>query len=655
MAAKTECLKPTMSWVFTISVVFPVLTAAALRLPAGFPCTAAIVCLLALTILFAVTCFGKRVLGVHDVDEALRENELRFRNVFEEALVGMVILDMAGRVHSVNRGFCDITGFTADELTGKHVSALVAADEHAAIVDDRALLLSGKVRSYRSERKVIRADGALVWCRVSVSLLQWKGELHTIALIEDITGQKRAREELARLALHDPLTGLPNRRHFEKSLEEAILEASVNHHEVALVYVDIDDFKFVNDTMGHRAGDLLLQEVARRITGCMEFADLLCDSLLSDNDAPQSSAARVGGDEFVITLKGLDGPGVPARVAERLLLAFDAPVEIDGHEIPIGASIGISRYPFDGQDAVTLLQTADAAMYSAKRSGKHRYGFFSAQMRLDAHQRLAVESRLRRALEHREISVSFQPQYELDTNRLVRFEALCRWFNPELGNITPDRFIPIAEKTGMIIAIGSFVLRESCRQALQWQSAGPVQIAVNVSAVQFARADFVESITSVLCETGLQPSLLELELTESTLLQDRDDAIRKMNTLRQYGVQISIDDFGTGYSSLSYLQNMPVAALKIDRSFTAKLGSSQTALSMVKAIIAMARALGLRIVTEGVENQVQVEILRQLGCDDVQGFYYGKPEKAALALERVMREGNAQMALVRAADLVSAA
>src|ERR1019366_519018 len=396
---------------------------------------------------------------------------------------------------------------------------------------DRALLLSGKVRSYRSERKVIRADGALVWCRVSVSLLQWKGELHTIALIEDITGQKRAREELARLALHDPLTGLPNRRHFEKSLEEAILEASVNPHEVALVYVDIDDFKFVNDTMGHRAGDLLLQEVARRITGCMEFADLLCDSALS-----QSSAARVGGDEFVITLKGLDGPGVPARVAERLLLTFDAPVEIDGHQIPIGASIGISRYPLDGQDAVTLLQTADAAMYSAKRSGKHRYGFFSAQMRLDAHQRLAVESRLRRALEHREISVSFQPQYELDTNRLVRFEALCRWFNPELGNITPDRFIPIVEKTGMTIAIGSFVLRESCRQALQWQSAGPVQIAVNVSAVQFARADFVESITSVLCETGLQPSLLELELTESTLLQDRDDAIRKMNTLRQYGV-----------------------------------------------------------------------------------------------------------------------
>jgi predicted signal transduction protein with EAL and GGDEF domain len=343
----------------------------------------------------------------------------------------------------------------------------------------------------------------------------------------------------------------------------------------------------------------------------------------------------------VITLKGLDGPAVPARVAERLLLAFDAPVDIDGHEIPIGASIGISRYPLDGQDAGTLLQTADSAMYSAKRSGKHRFGFFSAQMRLDAHQRLATESRLRRALEYREISVSFQPQYELSSNRLVRFEALCRWFNPELGQVPPDRFIPIAEKTGMIIELGDFVLRESCKQALKWQSAGPVQIAVNVSAVQFARTDFVDSVTTVLRETGLEPSLLELELTESTLLQDRDDAIRKMNTLRQYGVRISIDDFGTGYSSLSYLQNMPVAALKIDRSFTAKLGSSQTALSMVKAIIAMARALGLRIVTEGVENQAQVQILRQLGCDDVQGFYYGKPEKASLALERVIRAGGA--------------
>jgi diguanylate cyclase (GGDEF)-like protein/PAS domain S-box-containing protein len=629
-------MKRAMVWALVTTVVLPVLIAAALRLPAGVPRVTAVVCIFLVNLALAVRSFCKSLLENAGVNEALRESELRFRNAFQEAAVGMVILDVAGKVHSVNRGVCDITGYRAEELTGMHVSSLICPGDLSALADDRALLLAGKVKSYRSERQFIRKDGAMRWCRASVSLLQWKGELHSIALVEDITEQKQVREELARLATHDPLTGLPNRRHFEKTLENAILEASVNRREVALLYVDLDDFKFVNDTLGHRAGDMLLQEIARRLNGCMEFADLL-----SDSAAPKSSVARVGGDEFVITLTGLDGPGTPARVAERLLLAFDAPVELEGLEIPIGASIGISRYPLDSQDPVALLQTADAAMYSAKRSGKHRYGFFSAQMRLDAHQRLAVESRLRRSLDHREISVSFQPQYELNTNRLVRFEALCRWFNPELGHVAPDRFIPIAEKTGMIINIGNFVLRESCRQALDWQSPGvPVQIAVNVSAVQFTRADFVDSVISILRETGLPPALLELELTESTLLQDCDDAIRKMNTLRQQGVCISIDDFGTGYSSLSYLQNMPVAALKIDRSFTAKLGSSPAALSMVRAIIAMARALGLRIVTEGVENQAQVQILRQLGCDDVQGFYYGRPEKADLALERVLRESG---------------
>jgi predicted signal transduction protein with EAL and GGDEF domain len=350
----------------------------------------------------------------------------------------------------------------------------------------------------------------------------------------------------------------------------------------------------------------------------------------------------MGGDEFSIVLTGLDGPQFPACVAQRLLKAFTLPFPIDGREISIGASIGISRYPLDGDDSSALLQSADTAMYSAKRSGAGRYQFFTPQMKQDAHQRLMIESRLQRALDNHELSVQFQPQYELAGNRLVRFEALCRWFNPELGQVPPDRFIPVAEKTGLIVEIGKYVLGEACRQALLWQKGQlPVQVAVNVSAVQFARADFVNSIVDVLHETGLKPALLELELTESSLIQDREDAVRKMHLLGMLGVRMSIDDFGTGYSSLSYLQNMPVDALKVDRSFAAKLGSSQATLSMVRAMIAMARALGIRVVMEGVENSAQVEILRQLGCDEVQGYYYGRPEDAQASVERIARENTA--------------
>jgi len=579
--------------------------------------------------------------------KTLRESELRFRNVFQEAAVGMVILDIAGRIQSVNRGFADITLYSADELTGKRLSLLVSEENHAEIACDRRSLIEGKVRNYRAERRFIRKDGVSVWVRTSVSLLQVNAVQHTVALVEDITDQKLARETLNLQAMHDPLTGLPNRRQFEEALDIALalakndaMKNSMPAGEVAILYVDLDGFKLVNDTMGHGSGDLLLKEVAARIRACLE------DSV---------HLARVGGDEFTVVLTGLDGPEVPSRVARRLLQTFHSPFEIGGREIGIGASVGISRYPLDGSDSSALLQNADTAMYCAKRSGSNRYQFFTSQMRQDAHQRLTIESRLRRALDCREISVQYQPQYELAGNNLVGFEALCRWFNPELGHVPPDRFIPVAEETGLIVAIGDHVLRESCRQALKWQMGqSPVHVAVNVSAVQFTRADFVNSIVEILRETGLRPALLELELTESALMRDRDDGIRKMQRLRDLGVRISIDDFGTGYSSLSYLQNMPLDSLKIDRSFTMRLGSSQTALSMVRAIIAMASALGLRIVTEGVENSAQVEILRLLGCDDIQGYFCGRPEGAEASIARVLRQTTlSESALLHAGEALA--
>lgn len=580
------------------------------------------------------------ITGIRKSQVTLRESEMRFRNAFEEAAVGMVILDVGGLVLSVNRGFTEIMQYSLDEVIGKQLFLLTSREHHAEIARDRRLLIDGIMRSYRRERRFIRKDGVRVWVRTSVSSLYLNGERHTIALMEDITEQREARDQLNRQALHDPLTGIANRLHFEEALQAAIHAAGDPPcaREIALLYIDLDGFKLVNDTMGHPAGDLVLKEVAHRIGHNLEGAGLL---------------SRVGGDEFTIVLKDLAGPEAATRAAQRLLQGFQTPFRIDGNEVSIGASIGISRYPLDGNDASTLLQSADAAMYCAKRSGNNRFQLFTSQMRQDAHQRLIMETCLRKALEHREIFVHFQPQYELASGRLGGFEALCRWSNPELGLVAPDRFIPLAEETGLIAGIGTYVLREACRQALAWQTPGaPVRAAVNVSAAQFARPDFVNTVIEVLQETGLKPALLELEMTESTVIQDREDVVRKMQDLRRLGIRFSIDDFGTGYSSLSYIQYMPVDVLKIDRSFTARLGSSRRALSMVRAIIAMARALGLRVVTEGVEKAAQVDVLRKLGCDDVQGYFYGRPEDGDASVARALREAM-PAAEAETADLVA--
>jgi diguanylate cyclase (GGDEF)-like protein/PAS domain S-box-containing protein len=573
-------------------------------------------------------------------EETLRESEQRFRNAFHEAAVGMVILDPEGRFLSVNKGMTEITQYSAEELQGQPVAFLLD-DEHK---DANALarMLRGENASYRTERRCTRKDGVAIWMRSSVSIMRpGGGPGYIVALCEDITDQKQAREKLRHQAMHDSLTGLPNRRHFEQSLDAAIQGAAREANEVALLFLDLDGFKLVNDTFGHPAGDLLLKHVAHRVQTRLGGMDLL---------------ARVGGDEFTVVLSGLDGIEIPRRRAENLLEAFNEPFSILGKEVSIGASVGISRFPHDGRTASALLQSADAAMYSAKYSGNNRYQFFTSRMKEDAHERLLVESCLRRALDLNEISVQFQPQYELASNRLVRFEALCRWNSEELGQVPPQKFIPIAEETGMIVPIGLYVLREACLRAVEWQSVqARIQVAVNVSAVQFSRADFVDTVVEVLRETGLNPRLLDLELTESSFVRDKDDSVRKMNALRQYGVRISIDDFGTGYSSLSYLQSMPVDALKVDRSFTAKIASSPTAVSMVRAVIAMARALGLRVVTEGVENPDQEDILRHLGCDEVQGYLYGRPEDPEASMQRVWREASTTLPLAALGSAVAAA
>jgi diguanylate cyclase (GGDEF)-like protein/PAS domain S-box-containing protein len=555
--------------------------------------------------------------------KTLSESEERFRNAFQEAAVGIVIMDLEGRIRSLNRAITEITGYGVDELVGRRVT-FTMDDGYAQAVDGLLeQIRRGEISSYRAERQIAKRDGTFAWVRTSSSVLRRDGSpAEVIALVEDITEQRLAREQLSHDATHDSLTGLANRRFFERILDTSVEAAQAAGTEIAILYIDLDGFKLINDTLGHSAGDALLRQVAERLALCLNDSEFL---------------ARMGGDEFTVIQRSLTESEAPAILGRRMLECLREAFVVHGHEVNITASIGISCYPLDGSDGRTLLQSADAAMYRAKRHDSSGIQFFDAKMREAAIRKLTIETQLRRALERHELYVEFQPLYEMSGNTLIRFEALCRWENSLLGTVSPVEFIPAAEEIGLIVDIGNWILEQACIQALRWQEhrGSPIRIAVNVSTLQFADKRYVDNVTETLRATGFPPALLELELTESALLQDQDETFQKMERLRRLGVSLSIDDFGTGYSSLSYLQNLPVDGLKIDRSFIRKLDSSTPAVSMVRSIIAMAHTLGLRVTTEGVETDRQLAMLRQLGADEAQGYFLGRPESAESANQRV--------------------
>jgi diguanylate cyclase (GGDEF)-like protein len=445
-------------------------------------------------------------------------------------------------------------------------------------------------------------------------LLEMTAKLAAIAI-----EQRSLTERLAHLAHHDTLTGLPNRLLASDRLDGALARCNRHSEKTAIIYIDLDRFKHVNDSLGHQTGDLLLRQVADRLKGYTRKSDTL---------------ARMGGDEFLVILNRIVDITDVSKASQRILNALVTPFSIEGRQLHIGASIGISVFPDHGLDATELQRNADIAMYSAKNEGGNRYRYYTEEMNALVIERLEIENDLRKALERGEFELFFQPQFQLSSRDVYGVEALLRWNHPELGRIPPARFIPIAEETGLIIPIGSWVLRTACEQNRAWQDAGysPFRIAVNVSALQVVHPGFVDEVAAVLAETGLHPRWLELEITESVLMRDMSVVARLLEEIRRLGVSVAIDDFGNGYSSMSYLQRLPVDCLKVDQSFIREIEQlselSTRSRTLLRTFVSLASSLGVRLLAEGVENDEQFKFLNEIGCEMGQGFLLGVPMPA---------------------------
>ena len=515
---------------------------------------------------------------------------------------------MDGVIVDSNATFATLLQTTSDALVGRPIAGIYARPREA---DEIAALLRGAGTLNSVEVEMRREDGAPLWVLQNLVLVgdARSGVIH--ATVVDISDRKRAEEQIEFHAYHDVLTGLPNRKLFTDRLRHSLTRAKRSGRPLAVMFIDIDHFKSINDTLGHTAGDDLLLEMARRLRACVREED---------------TVSRLGGDEFTIILSELRNPEDAAGVAEKVLEAAQVPLTIGSMPIVVTASIGISLYPEDGGDPESLTRNADSAMYRAKEAGRNNYQLCTDEMKNRALDRLSVESRLRSAVRDGQLLLAYQPQINLVTGRTIGVEALVRWNDPERGLMEPSDFIPVAEESRLIVPVGEWVLRTACRQARQWQNGdGPVRMAVNLSARQFQQQDLVEMVRSAISDADLDPSCLELEITETTAMQNAEVTVEVMRSLRELGVGISIDDFGMGYSSLNYLRRFPITGVKIDRAFLADVTSNDGDAAIVSAVIGMARNLRLRVTAEGVETAEQYAFLRSRECDEAQGFYLGRP------------------------------
>lgn len=464
------------------------------------------------------------------------------------------------------------------------------------------------------------------------------------ATIQDITSQRMSEEKIRHMALYDHLTGLPNRGHFKQLLEDLMLAAQHNRQLLGVLFIDIDRFKQVNDSLGHDVGDALLQAVGERLQECVRHADLIGHH----SEPKQERVARIGGDEFTIILDNLRTPVDAAKTAKRIINAFKQPIKIQQHELFTSPSIGISVFPNDASTPDSLLKNADMAMYYAKNRGRNNFVFYSEPMNTHALERFNLESCMQKAVTNNEFIVFYQPKVNIQTGKLSGFEALVRWQHPDLGLVLPHNFVPLAEESGLINDIGLMVLRASCQQMKAWLDKGYQleKIAVNFSPRQFLKSNLVDEIKSVLAETGLPSKYLEIEVTESIFMENTDDIITAMKHFKEMDIDIALDDFGTGFSSLNYLKRFPIDTLKIDKTFLKDIETDEENFTMIQTIIAMGRCLGLTVVAEGVETQGQLDTIKQLGCDIAQGYLYSKPATTEQA-DQFLLDYTQQAAVVK--------
>jgi diguanylate cyclase (GGDEF)-like protein/PAS domain S-box-containing protein len=546
-------------------------------------------------------------------EDALRESKERYRLLVENARDIIFRTDDTGHFTFINPVMMHITGYSEEEIIGKHYKMMIRPDKFKEVITLFASQYENRVQNTYCEFPIITKDGHEIWLGENTQLLMENDRVSGFqAVARDITERMRMEGEIQYLATHDNLTGLPNRLMFSQMLNHAIETAKRYQRQFAVLFIDLDRFKIINDTLGHEAGDQLLQEIAARLMQSLRAVD---------------AVGRLGGDEFVILIEEVSDSKQVAAVAHKILTSVIKPITLMGQENRITASIGISMYPKDAQDEQSLMKNADIAMYLAKEEGKNNYQFYSKDIQSKSLEHLSIETNLRFALERNELSLHYQAKVDFATNMITGVEALLRWQNPYLGSVTPTQFLPVAEESGLIIPIGRWVLKTACAQNVAWQKQGlpAVCISVNLSRRQLMDENLINDIRTALNDSGMASNLLELDITEGMVMHHPALIISILAKIKNMGVRLAIDDFGTGYSSLAQIKHFPIDTLKVDRSFIRNLPKNTEYRAITEAIIAMGKTLGLNVIAEGVETAEQMNFLREHSCDEMQGFYFSKP------------------------------
>ncbi len=569
-------------------------------------------CLFIIVQSFIIGFLVRNMIRRREAEEALRDSEERFRLAFQISPDAIMIGRLRDGVYTdVNKGFTFLVGYEKDEVVGKSSRDILLWD-NAKQERDFYLAVQEKRFVNNLEAKFRLKDGSIITGLISASLFLHHGEPHVLATIRNIESIKKSENKIRQLAYFDMLTSLPNRSLFYDRLDQALRQARREGWKVGILFFDLDRFKWVNDTLGHAIGDLLLQKVSQRLQKILRKSDTL---------------ARLGGDEFVLLLNCVSDIQNVTAVAQKVQLLMSTPFDLEGKRVQTSSSIGIAIFPQDGEDVETLMKNADLAMYSAKERERNNFQFFSKELNEKAKVRRELEQNMSRAMEKKEFFLVYQPQINLADGSMISCEALIRWRHPEKGIIEPDNFIPLAEETGFINSLGEWVLRTACSHSRHLQDKGypPFRVAINLSGRQFRQPNLLTLIDQILADSSLDPSLLELELTESTLMAGVENSLKTLRQLKDRGIYLAIDDFGTGYSSLSYLKHFSIDRLKISQTFVRDIPNDPDNGAIVEAIIGMAHSLQLKVVAEGVENREQLDFLRKQNCQEMQGFYFAPP------------------------------